>query len=462
MIAIAIGGMALAVRAASPTTLPSATEMSRLQIRAATWDAVHSLRADIESRSIDSNLTVGEFVEKADAHADWAAAIRRAEQIGGPRWIDVDTCQVQLELDGATVVQGLIDIAATHSDKSPLPSAAMASKLSNWSRRSFTATGTSFRADRALDLQPPAALIGIGGGWRDVDDATRRKTIGAAREAAIARILDAVRDVHLTDADTVGSTLEADPKIAHDLHDVLANEPATSVRFSDGLTVSYAISLNGDEFFDAVKNALRAANVQLDNMQVLDAARDAFRSRIGTKAMVGRADVNRADVNRADVNRADVNRADVNAIDRARAVTSVTSTRQQVVTTASVNTQPSVKPATFHAAEFRLPAQPPEWVFRQINVEAVAPFSNSQLRTKHAAEERATGSIRSELNEQLLDKATNTTVEQVARQSLSVRRAVDRAMRNASVYHVEYRPDGSVSVKMMLDPREFWFSIQND
>src|SRR5689334_13538909 len=109
----------------SPTTVNGSSDASdRAQIAAASGNAIESLRQDLEGRSIDpgsSDLTIGEFLNRTDGRERFAKTLRRAEQIGGPRWVDDQTCQVTLEIEGARVVQTLSEIAASAGDRTPMP-----------------------------------------------------------------------------------------------------------------------------------------------------------------------------------------------------------------------------------------------------------------------------------------------------------------------------------------------------
>ena len=105
-----------------------------------------------------------------------------------------------------------------------------------------------------------------------------------------------------------------------------------------------------------------------------------------------------------------------------------------------------------------IPAQPPDWVYEQIDAEGTSARLSSGLRTKQAAEERATDAIRVKLLS--LPLSPGKTVSEVARQSPAVHDAVERALSRARVYAVEYdSASGSVKVKMMLDPRVFWDEV---
>src|SRR4051812_46686893 len=72
----------------------------RPQIAAATAEAVANLRDAIERTPINQRVTVGDFLRRTGSQDELNRALQRAELVGGPRWVDDDTCQVQLEMSG--------------------------------------------------------------------------------------------------------------------------------------------------------------------------------------------------------------------------------------------------------------------------------------------------------------------------------------------------------------------------
>ena len=72
--------------------------MARDQIAAATGRALESLRAQITAETIGNGLTVQDLLDKTRTTKKFMQTLRRAQQIGGPRWLDPQTCQVRLEI----------------------------------------------------------------------------------------------------------------------------------------------------------------------------------------------------------------------------------------------------------------------------------------------------------------------------------------------------------------------------
>ena len=114
--------------------------------------------------------------------------LRRADQIGGPRWLDDQTCQVKLSVSGQRVEKLLENIAADLGPKSPIPAAAIRIKLRDWNGRSFLATGASISATKLEQIRPTDSLA-----WQQVDDASRRRAVTDAAQDAARRVVDQVR-----------------------------------------------------------------------------------------------------------------------------------------------------------------------------------------------------------------------------------------------------------------------------
>src|SRR3954463_4038674 len=92
---------ALPLRAAEPDSHDA-------QVGAATSDAVNRLRADIGAQRLSSELTVADFLDRTRSCDQLLQTLHRADQIGGPRWIDNETCQVKLAIGSDRVRQTLV------------------------------------------------------------------------------------------------------------------------------------------------------------------------------------------------------------------------------------------------------------------------------------------------------------------------------------------------------------------
>ena len=374
---------------------------NRSVISAATANAVELLRAEVFAARITPDLSVQQFVERTAGRDPLMAALRRAEQIGGPRWVDDQTCMVQLELGGDRVAQALVEAARAAGDRSPIPATALERRLADWSARRFAATGTSIRAEAAADVRPTDRA------WARVGDEARSQALNAARETAIQQVIGAVRPVALSGDRTVGDMLTRHQVARDSFVEWLRGRPVTDVKFGEDLDVELKLAAPADEVFDAMLAACRNVDANFPPEQELTAARDEFRRRVSGATTTGRAKV-------------------------------------QVLE--------APQPQNVVAA---IPAQPPAWVFHQLDAEARATFTTSRLRTKQAAEDKATEALRQRLLG--MPMSGSTTVGDAVERMPVVREAVDRTMTSVRVYRVDYdESDGSVAVKVTLDPRDFW------
>src|SRR5438477_7624501 len=105
-------GVALAENRAPATVSATAvSDAEHAQVAAATANAFLTLRGDVEQSSITPGLRVIDFLQRTDGQDAFNKALHRAEQIGGPRWLDDQTCQVRLEISGERIARALVDIA---------------------------------------------------------------------------------------------------------------------------------------------------------------------------------------------------------------------------------------------------------------------------------------------------------------------------------------------------------------
>jgi len=114
----------------------------RDQIAAANSRALDNLRQQVSAESIGQGVTVADLLYKTYSNKTLMKTLARAQQIGGPRWLDADTCQVRLEIGGPVVARALYDIAA-HDNRTPVEPVVVQKLLVTWGDRTFSATGTS-------------------------------------------------------------------------------------------------------------------------------------------------------------------------------------------------------------------------------------------------------------------------------------------------------------------------------
>src|SRR5438046_8752958 len=96
LFSLALGGLARA---------QDASRDQRDQIAAATGRALEALRAQVSAEPIGPGLTVQDLLDKTHGTKKLMQTLRRAQQIGGPRWLDAQTWQVRLEIGGPSVAK---------------------------------------------------------------------------------------------------------------------------------------------------------------------------------------------------------------------------------------------------------------------------------------------------------------------------------------------------------------------
>src|SRR5690348_15317921 len=77
------------------------------QVDAARSDALEALRREILSAQILPDATAQTLVDRAGGEGVLSTVLSKAQQLGGPRWIDDQTCQVTLAISGDDVAKAL-------------------------------------------------------------------------------------------------------------------------------------------------------------------------------------------------------------------------------------------------------------------------------------------------------------------------------------------------------------------
>ena len=117
---LAFAGAAPLLRAAELARGDSAQDLVRATVDAATRDAVESLLEEIGRLSLSGRVSVGKLLRDTSSFDELRKTLRQSEQVGGPRWTDDRTCQVQLQVSGTRIATALSRIAAANPDRSPL------------------------------------------------------------------------------------------------------------------------------------------------------------------------------------------------------------------------------------------------------------------------------------------------------------------------------------------------------
>ncbi len=157
----------------------------REQAAAATARAVERLRVQIAAEPVGRGVTVGDMLDATGGNDTLVKTLQRAQMIGGPRWLDDQTCQVRLEISGPRVAAALVQIDNVNPRKSPIAPDLLAGRLKQWETRTFSATATSTGAAAVDQVRP----VDEGPAWAQVSDPSRQQAIAAAKKNAIADVI---------------------------------------------------------------------------------------------------------------------------------------------------------------------------------------------------------------------------------------------------------------------------------
>ena len=379
----------------------------RAEVAAATADAQGSLRQEILATQIDSGVTVGDILANAGGPQVLQPVIVAAEQIGGTRWIDDQTCQLQLDVAGHEVEKLLLKVSTDHPDHLPIPLDRLKVRLKTLESRSFSGTGTSTALAAAEELRPSVQQAG----WAAVRDSDRHAAIDAARQNAGSHVLDSLRPITMPDGKSLGDALER-PAVSAVVNGWMANRPITAVEFRDDLEVRLTIAVDDEELWQVIRDALpKQAEVQLP------AGKDGWKR---LKEQVLR--------------------------------------RAGIPVGRSIARSSGPVPAPAPAA---VPPAPPEWVSQSMDAEGVSRAAGNLLKTARAAEALADERLAAKVNDLLL--APKLTIGQAAKVDSRLAEAVSRAMGRTKAYKVDYNdPEtGAVRVKVELDLGQLWEEILN-
>lgn len=386
-------------------TLHAANETERRPddlIRAATTKAYANLNSQISSLPLTNDLTVSKYLQIMEAQEEFALELQRADQLGGPRWIDRNTCQIQIEIPTARIAQSLQRIAGSRPGRSPLTPAQISRATERWPHRMVSATGTSAAAIALREFRPRP-----GSPWNAVTDAAREQALRDANAAAVRSAMDSVAGIVLTNGQTIGAAFER-PEIGRPIQEWLASRPVTRVDFRDDLQVELLLSVDEVEYFDVIRNQIAAssrANLP-DNTEQWDRVRRDYAGKL--RPAIGRAAAQAAPLPRAVTN--------------------------------------------------GLPSAPPEWVNEPITIQSSADISGGKLKSAMRAEADARAKLRDRVASLQLEK--DRTVADAARQDTRVAEALSRFVKSATIFKTEYRSDNTVVIHLGANPRDFWEDLR--
>lgn len=390
----------------------AAPDPAEAQVRAATKDAVANLYDEVSRAPLTGGMSVGDFVRRTNSADELAKVLQRAQQIGGPRWIDENTCQIELQISGPVVAAALKRAAAANPRRSPISPVELDRIVKNWNERSFSATG-------AATSRLPAARVRRGprmglqrDPWWDVSDAVREQTVAAARVDAAKRCLSGLGQVPLTSNTSVGDVL-AVKDVGEAMQKWLASQPAARVELHDDLEAEVELTaapLDSFAAFRALAMKQKQISVPTDE-QGWNKVRIAFEQRM--EPPIGRA---------------------VAATGAAQA-----------------QAQPGPKP-------LGLPQRPPAWVARRLESTGNGAPGRTKLLAARAAEAAAEEKLRRQIEE--LQLAPKLTLAQAAKNDPRVERAISKALTRCRIAKVDYHENGAADIAIYLDLDTLWQELR--
>ncbi len=376
-------------------------ESRKTEVAAATSSAVNRLLDEVEAEPITGGVSVHLLIDKTASQPELLAVLQQAQQIGGPRWEDDQTCEIRLDINGDVVYRALVKIAADNPTTSPVPADVVRKNLSGWDGRVFSATGGC--VDKLDAVHPPASSIA----WKGAADQDVQAALQAARQDLVTRVLDSIGAVELPDNKHIGDAL-SNPPVASAMANWVGSRPLTRVDFREDSTVDVTLSITPaalcQEFRAVMSAHPDAAPLPADEAgweKIAAQIAQAMASPVGHAALA-----------------------------------------------------PTTRPAVL-----LLPTLAPAWVARQLDAEGNGPVAQSKLLSARIAEDDAVG----HLHDQVLALAISEkqSLRDLAGGDAEFSALIDRAVaRNVHVYAVDYHADGTVHVRASINLRELWEEIR--
>lgn len=234
------------------------------QINSAIDEAVAALQRQVEQMPLRDDLTVGALLEQTGGREQLVHALRRAQLVGGPRWIADNTCQVRLEISGPVVARVISALAAAHPKRSPISNNELQKVLAGWQDHEFAAEGTSAGpiattaprsspppappASQPVSLVPEQPPAWAGKQLQAMGEASAQQstlqTIQAAQQAARRQLLKQVDTLDLTPSVTLGQASQMEADIAQAIQRGLDDAEMDRIHYDEKGGVRLRMTLN--------------------------------------------------------------------------------------------------------------------------------------------------------------------------------------------------------------------------
>ncbi len=369
--------------------------------RAARARALSSLYRDAAAAPVGAGLTLGQYLDRVNGVDSFKDTLETAEEIGGPRWIDAKTCQVQWEITGKRVYDAVKLIVAQHPD-GPINQIKLEHASAGWIKRSFCGVGSSAENGALAQVQPAA----LGGQWEVVSKKSREEALSAAKMNAVRRLSDSISKVALDPHSTVGDTLDKEQQ--QSVESWLSSLPIGRVEFGRDLNVDVTLVVDEPQFFDVVKTAVTKSATTQPAHPAWATVEEEFYDKMARP--VGRSQAE----------------ADLG--------------------------EPK------HAA-VSLPRQPPVWVEGDLGSSGFSGGGEKEpLKIALRAESDARTKLRVRVEALPLDKTT--TLGEAAKSDPRIAAAITRAVSRAKATRTEYMGEAGARVWISLDLHHVWEELQ--
>jgi hypothetical protein len=402
------------------------------QVAAAQANGLAALRASILRLEVGRGLRVGDVVARTGSDDILTHALAGARPLGGPRWVDDQTCQVQVTVSGGAVADAVVAMAGRYpGGRLPVRGDALTAKLSAWRATAFAATGSSVAGGTGLQQARPQLV----GRWADVPDAVRARAVADAQADAVRQLQDqltrAIAGLPVGN-NTLATDVLARPTVAARVHAYLDGQPVTTITFGADLTVSLTMTLDARSLAVAFESA--AADEQ--PQAVAAAARAGDWDRVAKYIERG-----------------------------VRPTVTGTASAAPVAAVPGVAAPPNVAAGLGRPPPgVTLPAQPPPgWVDgleADGSAVAVAGRHTPTMKVVGSAQSAAVGALRDKLLAMRINPTS--TLGDAVRADPELSAAVSRVLLGARDSRVDYQADGSVHVRVYLNLHDAWEQLQSN
>jgi len=403
------------------------------QILLATREAVANLMDDVCRSSLVQGVTVREFLRLTGGTDEVAKLIQTAEQVGGARWVDERTCQVELQISGARVAHQIEMIAKAHPKDLPFAAAELERPLTHMRARSFSATGAAISRAGGLvspaipqtaPTTPPAAgmaakpLVIKSQRWARISDTVCELAVLKAKLDAAQTSLRSVSPLMLTTQSTVGDALSAG-EVGPAMEQWFVAQPLTRLEYRDDLQAEVVLDAPPAAAFDrfrTLSEKLKQVALPQDD-GLWGKVKDGFKGKMAPP--IGRAAVEEDPLGFA-----------------------------------------PRRPMGLDRNGRRPPnAEAPAWATQRIEADGIGTARRGRLMAARAAESGAEAKLRLQI--EALELKAGRTIGQAAKESKRVDVAVTRALHTARIGKTEYREDGSAKVDLYLDLENLWAELKD-